>query len=429
MILEIVEAKQNFGIQITEENHVSTANSIKLKLDKLIPSSTTTQCSIYRVREKFRKISEFAHSPEMVSIGPFHRQNGSLKAMEDHKLRYAHALLSRTAPTGTNKLEECVASIERIEVQARKCYSEPIDLKINEFVEMMVIDGLFMIELFSRNANKVIQIERGDPIFGKIWGLASVARDLILLENQLPMVVLECLFEVLQLKKGVERCFLNILALQFFDPLIPRGKEVIESSFWSCQGEHLLDLLGKTFHDLPPKDSHEKENSWKSIPNVAELKRAGVKFAMSSTNGRIFIASEQCCDGHVTYMTSYAFFMDSLIDSALDVGVLRKQGIIINYLGDDEDVATLFNKLCREVSVANFYYTKLVKKTKIKISQLCDEVNTYYNTRQNLWRASFKRDHLSSPWKIVSLVGAIVLLVLTFLGSLFAILSYIKQTD
>ncbi|KAI3912081.1 hypothetical protein MKW92_002877 [Papaver armeniacum] len=376
----------------------------------------------------------------MISIGPFHRGQGSLAAMEDHKLRYAHALLSRTTPIGMSKLEECVAYMGRIEDEARKCYSEPIELTSEEFVEMMVIDGLFMIELFRKSAGEV-KIERDDPIFGNIWGLSSLVRDLVLLENQLPMVVLDCLFNVPALKEELQGVSINILSLKFFDPLMPRGKEVIQTSFSGSEGKHLLDLLGKTFHDLPsaPKGKVKKV-SWKFIPSVTELKRAGVKFVKSSTNGsfldikfrdgvmeippiiiqdqtdtllRNLIASEQCCDGHVTYMTSYAFFMDSLINTGEDVGVLRKEGIMTNYLGDDEDVAALFNKLCCEVTLANFYY-----------SELCDQVNTYYKTRWHVWRATLKRDYFHSPWAIVSFVGALILLFLTLTSTLFAILSF-----
>ncbi|KAI3961348.1 hypothetical protein MKX01_007062 [Papaver californicum] len=435
------EAKIYVAIEITNENEV-LANSIKLKLDKSIPSSsTTTQCSIYRVHEKFRKLNEFAYTPEIISIGPFHRGKSSLLAMEDHKLRYAHALLSRTTPIDTNKLQECVEYMGRIEEEARKCYSEPINLNSNEFVEMMVIDALFMIELFIKSAGDFKDIERDDPIFGNIWVLPSLVRDLVLLENQLPMAVLNCLFNVPALKKELHGVSVNILSLKFFDQLMPRGKEVIQTRFSSYEGKHLFDLLGKTFHDsLSAPKGKVMKNPWKCIPSVTELKRGGVKFTKSSTNGsfldikfkdgvmeippiivqdqtdtllRNLIASEQCCDGHVTYMTSYAFFMDSLINTGEDVGVLRKQGIMTNYLGDDEYVADLFNKLCCEVTLANFYY-----------SELCDQVNTYYKTRRHVWRATLKRDYFNSPWAIVSFVGAIILLVLTFIQTLIAILSF-----
>ncbi|XP_026431421.1 putative UPF0481 protein At3g02645 [Papaver somniferum] len=384
--------------QITERTKVLAA-SIKSQLDKSIPWSRASECSIYRVPEKLRKIDSFKYTPIRISIGPFHHAAFSLFKVQ--KLRYARELLSRNTPIGTTTmLEECVECIKRIEDEVRKCYSEPINLSSDEFVELIVIDGLFIIELFRKYAHGGT-IKRDDPILGQSWGLRNSVRNLLLLENQLPMVVLECLFNALALKKEFNGVSLNIIALQFLNQhWMPRGENLIVTIFSGFQGKHLLDLLGKTyFHNLPPKVGSEKKNSWKSIPSATELKCAGVKFAVGSTDGsfldikfkdgvmeippvtikyendtllRNLIAYEQCCDGDVTYyMTSYGFLMDSLINSGKDVGVLRKRGIITNLEDDDESVAFLFRKkLCSEVPVANFYY-----------SELCDEVNKYCKTR------------------------------------------------
>ncbi|MCL7048461.1 hypothetical protein MKW94_028261 [Papaver nudicaule] len=444
---EIVEEEKSVAIHITEENKVLLADSIKTKLALIPWHNANLLCSIHRVHQKFRKLDEFAYTPEMVSIGPFHHGKDNLAAMEDHKLRYAKALLSRTI-TGINKMDECVTYMEEIEDVTRKCYSETIKLSSDEFVEMMVIDGLFMIELFRKNVNEVVRIERGDLIFDNTWGLSSLVRDLVLLENQLPMVVLECLLKVPEVNEELNGVSINILALRFFNRWMPRGEKVVESSFSNNQGKHLLDLLGKTFHVLPPKYSNEESikriNSGKPVRSVIDLKRAGVKFVKSSTNGsyldikfkdgvmeipplkiedqtdtllRNFIAFEQCGKDHVTDMTSYAFLMDSLINSGQDVGVLCKKGIITNHLGDEEAVAKLFNNLCCEVTLPDFYY-----------SELCDQVNTYYESRWPAWKATLRRDYFNDPWTIISFVGAIVLLVLTFLATLYAILSYVQQS-
>ncbi|KAI3897018.1 hypothetical protein MKX03_015842, partial [Papaver bracteatum] len=71
---EIVEVEQSVAIHITEENQVSLEDSITLMLESL-PTSTTTQCSIYRVHEKFRKLNQSSYTPEMICIVPFHRGN------------------------------------------------------------------------------------------------------------------------------------------------------------------------------------------------------------------------------------------------------------------------------------------------------------------------------------------------------------------
>ncbi|MCL7049527.1 hypothetical protein MKW94_017085 [Papaver nudicaule] len=500
-------------------------------------------CCIYRLHEKFHKMSE-AYVPEVVSIGPFHCKKENLKSTEECKLLYMHDLLCRTAEkkykdvTEINndidfiteeiqevkasciqkreKIEElvskcstsetitsnrwliplmyCVEAIKKIMPLASECYSEPIMLNDDEFVEMMVIDGLFIIELLQRCAKKRKNV-KDDPLLGKLWVLSSLTRDLLLLENQLPMVVLRCLFDLTSLEDELEGKSLNMLVLGFFNHLMPRGREVLtmHSKRHNHESKHLLSLIAKTFHpptrakkaqsrwkflqiatkmkrtasmnsvkadksswtlfsrsvsvklnqagfckfiiggsssaaahsSRPPPDVEDtaaSSSSWKYIPNVTELKRAGVRFKKGSTEGsaldikfndgvlvippiiiqdktellfRNIIAYEQCSEGRDMYMTSYAFLMDSLIDSAQDVEMLRNKGIITNILGSDEDVSNLFNKLCCELITDNFYY-----------SHLRDQVNEYYKRR------------------LLSLVAGSLLIVLTFTGAVFAILSF-----
>ncbi|KAI3897014.1 hypothetical protein MKX03_015838 [Papaver bracteatum] len=388
----------NREIKAIDGNKV-LADSIKRKLDKTIPPSNPPECSIFRVPEKLFDLDRYAFRRTQWSIGPFHHFKSST-TFQGHKLRYARELLSQITPIWTNMLEECVACVKRIEYQARKCYSEHINLTSDGFVEMMVIDGLFMIELFRKKAN-ISKIERDDPIFDTASRLKVLRHDLVLLENQLPMTVLNCLFNVLELNKEFNGVSLNILALQFFhELLLPQGENFIQTSLSGCEGKHLLDLLGKTFHNLP-KLGNEKNNSWKSIPTVTKLKWAGVRFVVGSTNGsfldikfkdgvmeippmvidyetdtliRNLIAYEQCSHGKVAYnMSSYCFLMESLISSGQDVRILRKRGILENHLWYDDSGG----KFCCKVPIEKFNY-----------SELCDQVKSYYETcwHRRVWR-------------------------------------------
>ncbi|KAI3898250.1 hypothetical protein MKX03_025817 [Papaver bracteatum] len=196
------------------------------------------------------------------------------------------------------------------------------------------------------------------------------------------MVVLYFLFNLLDLKQEFNGVPLNTIALDL----------------------HLLDLLRNSFHHLLPKDDKIYKGPWKSIPIVTELERAGVRFVVGSTNGsfldikfkngvmvippiviqdqtktllRNCIVAKQCSDGIINYMTSYGSLTDSLINSAEDVEVLRNQGIITNMLGNDAKVVALFNKLCCEVTMENYYY-----------SDLCEKVNSYC---KNLWRRAWRK--------------------------------------
>ena len=56
-----------------------------------------------------------------------------------------------------------------------------------------------------------------EPIFETRWMLPTIARDLLTLENQLPLFVLQRIFELTTFKGKVTP--LNKLALRFFEPL------------------------------------------------------------------------------------------------------------------------------------------------------------------------------------------------------------------
>ncbi|KAF8378981.1 hypothetical protein HHK36_028407 [Tetracentron sinense] len=57
---------------------------------------------------------------------------------------------------------------------------------------------------------------------------------------------------------------------------------------------------------------------------------------------------------------SYTRFMDILINTPNDVGLLIQYGIIDNGLGDNED-AHLFNNICKEVTYGAFCFSGLCK--------------------------------------------------------------------
>lgn len=67
--------------------------SITSKMDNL-PTISLESC-IYRVPEKFRRANEEAYTPQIISIGPFHRDNKKLRSAQEIKLRYLKSFLTR----------------------------------------------------------------------------------------------------------------------------------------------------------------------------------------------------------------------------------------------------------------------------------------------------------------------------------------------
>ncbi|XP_042498241.1 UPF0481 protein At3g47200-like [Macadamia integrifolia] len=324
---------------------------------------------------------------------------------------------------------------------ARDCYSEPTKLGTKEnFVEIFLFDGLFIIELF-RKFSHVVETDRNDPIFNSNLMRTRVVRDLLLLENQIPMLVLQTLFDLSYDPKS-DRFPLIILALNFFKDLVSYDKDYYTGlqNIEPTGHKHLLDLLSYALENSLPAMVlwPASRGALESLPCVTELQHSGVNFRKRLTRSgwmdiefrdgvfeiptlrvdeytdpffRNLIAYEQHRSGGRHYITSYALLIDSLIDTADDVAFLRRHKIIVNHLGDDSKVSSLFNSLCTEVVTNNFYY-----------KDLCDDVRQYYYSPCNEWKATWKREYCNSPWTIIPVVAAVFLLFLTVWATLFTTL-------
>lgn len=64
---------------------------------------------------------------------------------------------------------------------------------------------------------------------------------------------------------------------------------------------------------------------------------------------RNLMALEQCHYPHIPHICDYVFLMDSLINSTKDEDLLIRNGIIVNYLGNSEELAILINKLSKDI--------------------------------------------------------------------------------
>lgn len=114
-------------------------------------------------------------------------------AFEAHKTRYLQNLIHRR---GLNKsLSDYVMTMRALEEKARKCYGGSISLDKEEFVEMMLLDGCFVVEVIRKNFRQELR-EDNDLIFKLEWMLSFIARDMFLVENQLHFFVLWELFSM-----------------------------------------------------------------------------------------------------------------------------------------------------------------------------------------------------------------------------------------
>lgn len=174
-----------------EINVEALQNNIGAKLQCDSPPSA--KCCIFRVPQVIRRQNPKAYQPDVVAIGPFHdRGSKHFQPLENVKRWYLRNLLLRKNIT----LETLIQGIDIIEFEkhARDFYAEPLDhLNKNDLIEMMILDGFFIIELF-RKLLFCEDIGIHDPIFNMDCMFQYICHDLMLLENQLPWFVLNSLY-------------------------------------------------------------------------------------------------------------------------------------------------------------------------------------------------------------------------------------------
>lgn len=326
------------------------------------------------------------------------------------------------------------------------------------FANMLLLDGCFVVEFIRERCQMCPEQE--DEVFNFGGYIChQIFRDLmLLLENQLPFFVLNQLHHMTKQDDELQLLLLANVSFIFFVDL----PNMIRASFTEtefCNAENIKHLLhavhifschGQNSVGKPKYDITRQ----KAMPNATELSEAGVSFVkigycykednggdntslfdITFDNGlmkipyfevfgytetflRNLIAYEQqSSDVLPTYFSDYVTFMDHLIDSDKDVNLLRQKGIIENWMGEDKEVASLFNKIGNGVGVySNFYYSEQFKKA----VEHCEKP-------WNKMKANLLHNYFSSPWVGASTVAAIILLILTTMQTILTFTGPVKK--
>ncbi|XP_048140499.1 UPF0481 protein At3g47200-like [Rhodamnia argentea] len=436
--------------------------------------------SIYRVPARITDLKSEAYWPRAVSFGPYHHGAKHLLPMEEHKRRSLVHFLKRSR----KPLEPFLESLNEVLGDLKASYDvlDPMwkdgEGAAGRFLQLMITDGCFMLEIL-RFANKEVEhyapndlmedYAPNDPIFsnhGRLYILPVIGRDMLLLENQLPMLLLERLVAVCNGKKEEE--YINRLILKFRgasenNPSTGKCLHVLDvfrkkrvqlkpdqvvsmgNQNNACMGTclHVPDVFGKSLLMESKKNKKRKsKDSEEVIPPATELPTElhehGIQFEQSETNSlkeisfasgvlRLpaivvdddtesmflnLIAFERFHVEAGTEVTSYIFFMDNLIDKERDVALLRKEGIIENYMESDEAAAKLFNLLAKD----------LMLDPRSRLRGEIKKVRAYCKERRHQWRASLMHTHFRNPWVILSLIAAFLLFVLTIIQTIYTVL-------
>ncbi|KAG2620798.1 uncharacterized protein LOC120666187 [Panicum virgatum] len=180
---------------------------------------------IYHVPACIKDLNPKAYRPQVVSLGPFHHGEAQLRPMDAHKrralvhfLRRARRPLAEFAAVvaggaAAEEYERLEGAYEGLGGEWRAAAGE------ERFVELMVTDGCFLLEVIRAASGwEVNDYAADDPVFsphGLLYTVPYIRRDMLLIENQLPLLVLDRLLAVETGKDGVRVLQVQVLRADF----------------------------------------------------------------------------------------------------------------------------------------------------------------------------------------------------------------------
>lgn len=132
-----------------------------------------------------------------------------------------------------------------------------------------------------------------DPVFAMRGLMHSIQRDMVMLENQLPLFILNRLLE-LQLGTRYQTGSVAELAVHFFHQLMPMGQALTKRDLQGKSADslvdygelHCLDVFHRSLFWTPNLKSPQYISSRKQqlVHCVTELRDAGIKFKRKKTD-------------------------------------------------------------------------------------------------------------------------------------------------
>ncbi|XAR69612.1 hypothetical protein NMG60_11001269 [Bertholletia excelsa] len=391
---------------------------------------------------KRRKSNRGCYDPLVVSIGPFHHHDKRLQPFKKFKYKFTKMY----ADSCNVSIAELYNRVEAVSEEARSCYTEGSiqHLDHTQFLQMMFLDGCFVLQFIILVNNMGIE----DTM--KSHDIAFVKRDLFLLENQLPYIVLRKLMKPHKntgnIGLDINKFIINISwpehpPCTFWEEIENFITNHITERNWKQfsppqpEGEpaHLLELMWSQVVDPRPFETSVKCKvfPWYSYRSVQELKASGIIFRPNKDEaGRFFtsvrfesllvksilrippmiiddstkafflnlVAYEMCPDcPKKAGVTSYLWFIDNIIDDSKDVQELRKMGIILNGLSSDQQVADLFNDIAENL-VPNLQ----------AYAGVTNRIESHYKNVVKLWITEWLHIHFRTPWTVAALFAALL---------------------
>lgn len=117
--------------------------------------------------------------------------------------------------------------------------------------------------------------------------------------------------------------------------------------------------------------------------------------------------------------TRYTELMNGIIDTEEDVRLLRRNGILKNYMKSDKEVAEVWNGMSRSVRLTKVPF----------MDNMIKDVNKFYNSNWKVKAKKLMKNYIVRSWPFLTFLAAILLLLLTGLQAFCSVYECTRWLD
>ncbi|PON55185.1 hypothetical protein TorRG33x02_300080 [Trema orientale] len=240
---------------------------------------------IFKVPNSLASSKPEAYVPQLLGLGPYHHLRPELQQMQTYKLSEVKRICKAFE---NNKFELLVLVLrEIVGPSARACYDMYLDMDDEVLACILAIDGLFLFELLccygiSKDALGHLDLLHLVNSAGRRLARDTTLRDVMMVENQVPILVLKVILITLEMFASQEEKMEPIelivsdpfprMLLGFCNALSPLKVLIDYPQYKVLKHAHLLDLMYHLIilNDSPARNPDEELEEARFIEEITE---------------------------------------------------------------------------------------------------------------------------------------------------------------
>ncbi|KAL3528923.1 hypothetical protein ACH5RR_008245 [Cinchona calisaya] len=265
---------------------------ISRNLDEELEEEIEIPVSIFNVPKTLLISHSISYVPQQIAIGPYHYFTPEHYEMERYKIAAAKKI--QKDHRQNLKFHQIVDQVKKFDQKIRAYYHRYLNFNGETLAWMMAVDASFLLEFLRIYAEKeaarqvlLTSMSHFIDIAGKKSAHNAVLRDIVMLENQIPLFLLRKVLEFQLSSLDLADELLTSMLTGFYEVISPfKSMEELPNIEVMTKSAHLLDFLYRT---IVPKFEGGRCGTMETDQEQDEIKEGEENSFEKSSNVQKFV--------------------------------------------------------------------------------------------------------------------------------------------